>query len=94
MSLHKNQSQINLNTKRTIHYNFYTKNRKKSDIMSLFSLLEHSFYPLEYSLYFFRFFELYLYFVYGALLFYLFKLIENILILYFFNSLFRKELKR
>ena len=97
-SLHKNQSQINLSTKRTIHYAFISKTERNQTytaiIMSLFSLLEHSFYLLGYSLYFFRFFELYLYFVYGAILFYLLKLIGNFLILYFFNILFRNEIKK
>ena len=57
-------------------------------------MFEHSFYALAYGMYYFQKIELYLFFLYAAFLSIALKLIGNILILYIFNSLFRKEVKK
>ena len=97
-SIQNNQSQVNLNVNSNVHYNFISRAERNQTytaiIMSLFSLLEHSFYVLAYLLYFFNKVELYLYFVFAAFLSIVLKLIGNLLILYIFNSLFRTEVKK
>ena len=96
--LHNSQSQSSLNAKNKTHHNLLSKvevnQTHTAIIMSLFSLLEHSFYVFGHVLYFFHFYELYIFFFYAAFFSMVLKLIGNIFILYLFNSLFRNEVKK
>ena len=91
-------NEINLNANNKAHYNFISRAERNQTysavIMSFFSLLEHSFYVAENVLYFFHYFEVYIFFLYAGVMSIVLKLIGNIFILYIFNSLFRNEVKR
>ena len=80
-SLHNDQSQIDLNLDHRVHYSFISKADRNQTytaiIMSFFSLLEHSFYISGYVLYFFHYFELYVFFLYAAYMSIVLKLIGN-----------------
>ena len=97
-SLQNNEINLNANNNNKAHYNFISKAERNQTytaiIMSLFSLLEHSFYVTGHFLYFFQCYALYIYFLYASVMAIALKLIGNVLILYLFNSLFRIEAKK
>ena len=92
-SLGNDQATINIP-----HYSFISKADHNQTyiaiIMSMFSLLEHSFNIVWYVLNFFNSFYLANGFLYAALLSVVLKLIGNLFILRKFNSLFSIELKK